>query len=167
MSLGHCLYAQHIYSYIKRTGDMMWSFLELVLARCLNIHAPKCLWLKGWMLQRGQRPSVEVWTGVQQDRGQWRGAVEERQQVPAQLPGSAPAPRAAGPRDLQPLLWPLLPLPDQGLPGLAEYLLPHGFQLKRERYGVVVHHPPSLLPYSMQRGASLPASALRHRLSPL
>lgn len=161
------MYAQHIYNYIKRTGDMMWSILELVLAGCLNIHAPKRFWLKGRILQCGQRPSVEVWTGVQQDRGQWRGAVEERQQVPAQLPGSAPAPRAAGPRDLQPPPWPLLPLPDQGLPGLAEHLLPHGFQLKRERYGVVVHHPPSVLPYSMKRGASLPASALRHRLSPL
>lgn len=37
---------------------MMWSFLDLVLARSLNIHVPKCFWLKGWILHCGQRPML-------------------------------------------------------------------------------------------------------------
>jgi len=142
----------------------MWPFLELVLARSLNIRVPKCLWLKGWILHCDQRPSVEVRAGVQQDQGQWQGAVEEAQQVPDRVPNSDTALWAAAPGDLQPLPWLLLPLRDQGLQGPAEYLLRHGFRLKRERYGVV-HNPPSILPYSMQRGASLPASAPHRCLS--
>lgn len=145
---------------------MMSSFLKLVLARCLNIHVPKCFWLKGWLWHCGQRSSVEVWTGVQRDQRQWWGAVKERQQIPAWVPSSAPALWAAGPKDLQPPPWPLLPFWDQSLPDPAQYTMPHGFRMKREVYSVV-HHPPSLLPYSMQWGASLPPSAPHHHLSSL
>lgn len=120
-----------------------------------QLHVPKCFRLKGLVLHCGQRPSVQLQTGVQQDQGQWRGAVEEKQQVLAQVPGSAPAPWTAGSRDLQPPPWPLLSLQDQVLPGSAKHLLPHGFILKRKTYGVVPS--PSKLPALFCAARSFPS----------
>lgn len=57
----------YVLNYIKRMGDMIRSFVMMVLARCLNMHVPKCFWLQGWILHCGQRPRAEVWIGVQQD----------------------------------------------------------------------------------------------------
>lgn len=99
----------YVLNYMKGMSDIIWSFALMVLVRCLNIHVPKCFWLQRWILHSSQRPRAEVWTGIQQDPGQWQGAVKERQEVPAWVQSSAPAPWATGPRYLQSPLWPLLP----------------------------------------------------------